>query len=162
MGEHALTWRSITGGWPNSEIVLVNPQTITGGQLNQSTLVACRPSKEDEVLIRIRDYKGSGTPWLIPKRLMEGDSCGLMSQKQLFDFVRGGNRDGSRDQMFALANIANEHRFADQPQVESHIAAGNLPEVGRVAIDEFDREAELVCIEIAGTLDVRNEELRLS
>ncbi len=44
--------------------------------------------------------------------------------------------------MFALANIASEHRFADQPQVESCIVAENLPVVGRVAIDEFDREAD--------------------
>src|ERR1700686_1491851 len=90
---------------------------------------------------------------------MEGDSCSLITQKQLFDFVRGGNRDGSGEQMFALANIASEHRFADQPQVESCIVAEDLPAVWRIAIDEFDREAELVCIEIAGTLDVRNEEL---
>jgi hypothetical protein len=31
----------------------------------------------------------------------------------LFDFVRGGNRDGSGEQMFALANIANEHIVVD-------------------------------------------------
>ena len=90
---------------------------------------------------------------------MEGDSCSLITQKQLFDFVRGVNRDGSGEQMFALANIANEHRFEDQPQGESCIVADDLSAVWRIAIDEFDREAELVCIEIAGTLDVRNEEL---
>src|SRR5713226_1744662 len=61
--------------------------------------------------------------------------------------------------MFALANIADEHRFEDQPQGESCIVADDLPVVGRVAIDEFDREAELVCIKITGTPDVRNEEL---
>ena len=92
---------------------------------------------------------------------MEADSCSLITQKQLFDFVRGGNRDGSGEQVFALANICNEHRFEDQPQVESYIVAEDLPVVWRVAIDEFDREAELLCIEITGTLDVRNEELCL-
>jgi len=91
---------------------------------------------------------------------MEGDSCNLITQKQLFDFVRGANRDGSGKQMFALANIANEHRFEDQPQVESRIIAEDLPVEWRIAIDEFDGEAELVRIEITGTLDVRNEELR--
>ncbi len=30
-----------------------------------------------------------------------------------FDFVRGGTCDGSAGQMFALANMANEHRFED-------------------------------------------------
>jgi len=64
--------------------------------------------------------------------------------------------------MFALANISSKHRFTDQPQVESCIVADDLPVVWRIAIDELDREAELVCIEIAGTLDVRNEELRLN
>jgi hypothetical protein len=78
---------------------------------------------------------------------MEADSCGLITQKQLFDFVRGGNRDGSREQMFAPANIASEHRFADQPQGESCIVAEDLPVEWRIAIEEFDREAELVCIE---------------
>ena len=63
--------------------------------------------------------------------------------------------------MFALANIANEHRFEDQSQSESCIVADDLPVVWRIAIDEFDREAELVCIEITRTLDVRNEELCL-
>src|SRR5206468_5482850 len=63
------------------------------------------------------------------------------------------------EQMFPLANIANEHRFEDQPQRESCIVADDLPVVWRIAIDEFHREAELVCIEITGTLDVRNEEL---
>jgi len=91
---------------------------------------------------------------------MEGDSCSLITQKQLFDFVSGVHRDGSGEQMFALANIGNEHRFEDQPQGESRIVADDLPVVWRIAIDEFDREAELFCIEITGTLDVRNEELR--
>ena len=121
-----------------------------------------RASKEDEILIWIRDYKGSGTPWLLLKCLMEGDSCSLITQKQLFDFVRRGNRDGSGQQMFALANICNEHRFEDKPQVESCIVAEDLPIVWRIARDEFDREAELVCIEITRALDVRNEELRLN
>ena len=62
--------------------------------------------------------------------------------------------------MFALANIVNEHRFEDQPQGESCIVAEDLPVEWRIAIDEFDGEAELVCIKITGTLDVRNEELR--
>src|SRR5712692_2224636 len=127
--------------------------------LNRSSSVGCRASKEDEILIWIRDDKGSGTPCLLLKCLMEGDSCSLIAQKQLFDFVHGGNRDGSGQQMFALANIASEHRFEDQPQGESCIVANDLPVVWRIAIDEFDREAELVCIEITGTLDVRNEEL---
>jgi len=60
---------------------------------NRSSSVGCRASKEDEILIWIRDYKGSGTPWLLLKYLMEGDSCSLITQKQLFDFVRGVDRD---------------------------------------------------------------------
>ena len=44
-------------------------------------------------LQEIKNYKGSGTPWLLLKCLMEGDSCSLITQKQLFDFVRGVNRD---------------------------------------------------------------------
>jgi hypothetical protein len=62
--------------------------------------------------------------------------------------------------MFALANISDENRFEDQPQRESCIIADDLPVVGRIAIDELDREAELVCIEITRTPDVGNEELR--
>jgi len=58
---------------------------------------------------------------------MEGDSCSLITQTQLFDFVRGVNRDGSGEQMFGLANIANEHRFENQPQRESCIVADDLP-----------------------------------
>jgi hypothetical protein len=64
--------------------------------------------------------------------------------------------------MFALANIASEHGFADQPQVESRLVAEDLAVVWRIAIDECDREAEFVCVEIAGNLDVRYEELCLN
>ena len=123
--------------------------------------VGCGAGKEDEIFIRIRNYKGFGTPWLPLKCLVEGDSCSLITQKQQFDFVHSGNRYGCGEQLFALANIAGEHRFADQPQVEPCIVAADLAVLWRIAINEFDREAELVCIKIARTLDVRNEELRL-
>jgi len=74
---------------------------------------------------------------------MEGDSCSLITQKQLFDFVAVSTVMEAGEQMFALANIGNEHRFEDQPQGESRIVADDLPVVWRIAIDEFDREAEL-------------------
>jgi predicted nucleic acid-binding protein len=77
----------------------------------------------------------------------------------LLDFVRGANRDGSGELMFALANIAHENRFEEQPQGESCVVADDLAVEWRIAIDEFDREAEFVGIEITGTLGVRNEEL---
>src|SRR5260370_41524885 len=108
-----------------------------------SSSVGCRAGKEDEILIGIRDDKGSGTPWLLLQCLMEGNSCSLITQKQLFDFVRGANRDGSGEQMFALANIASEHRFEDHPQVESCIVAEDRPVVWRIAVDEVDCEAEI-------------------
>src|SRR5271156_2521349 len=132
---------------------------LTYRMYDRSVSVGGRASKEDEILIRVRDDKGSGSPWLLPKRLVEGDSCSLIAQKQLFDFVRCGNRDGSGQQMFALANLSNKHRFKDQPQRESCIVADDLPVVRRIAVDEFHCEAELVCIEIAGPLDVRHEEM---
>ena len=40
---------------------------------SRSRSVGCRASKENEILIWIRDYKGSGTPWLLLEWLMEGD-----------------------------------------------------------------------------------------
>jgi hypothetical protein len=145
--------------WRYADLWVVVVCVRNSAFLNRSSSVRCRAGEEDEILIWIRDDKGSGTPWLLLKCLMEADSCSLITQKQLFDFVCGGNRDGSREQMFALANIASEHRFANQPQGESCIVAEDLTVEWRIAIDEFDREAELVCIEITGTLDVRNEEL---
>ena len=143
------------------------PHTLAGAlaailHFRAEKLVGCRAGKENEILIWIRNHKGSGTPRFLLKCLMEGDSRSLITQKQLFDFASRGNRDGSGEQMFALANIAGEYRFADQPQVESCIVAEDLPVVWRMPIDEFDREAELVCVEITGTHDVRNEELCLN
>ena len=55
--------------------------------LDWRSSVICRASKEDEILIWIRDYEGSGTPWLFLKCLVERDSCSLITQKQLFDLV---------------------------------------------------------------------------
>ena len=69
---------------------------------------------------RMRFSSGSETMKVLARHgsflrcLMEGDSCSLITQKQLFDFVRGVNRDGSGKQMFALANIASEHGFEDR------------------------------------------------
>jgi hypothetical protein len=73
-----------------------------------SSSVGCGAGKEDEIFIRIRNYKGSGTPWLPLKCLMEGDSRSLITQKQQFDFVRSGNRDGCGEQLFALANTGSQ------------------------------------------------------
>ena len=112
--------------------------------LKRSRSLGCRASKQDEILVWVRDDKGSGSPRLFLECLLEGDACSLITQKQLFDFVRGGNPDASGEQMFALANIANEHRFEDETQIESCIVAGDLPVVWRIAIDEFDRESALV------------------
>ena len=36
-----------------------------------SSSVGCGAGKEDEIFIRIRNYKGSGTPWFLLKCLME-------------------------------------------------------------------------------------------
>jgi hypothetical protein len=109
--------------------------------------------KEDQVLIRIRDDKGSGAPRLLLECLMERESCSLIIQEKLFDLARGSNRDGSGKQTFALANIAREHRLANQPQVESCTVPHDLRIERRIAIDECDREAELASIKVAGTLD---------
>jgi hypothetical protein len=70
--------------------------------VSRSSSVSFRASKEDEILIWIRDYKGSRAPWLLLKFLMERDSCSLITQKQLLDFVGGGNCDGSREQISRL------------------------------------------------------------
>jgi hypothetical protein len=57
--------------------------------------------------------------------------------------VRGANCDRSGEQMFALANIANEHRFEDQSQSESCIVADDLPVVWRIAIDDLTAKPSL-------------------
>ena len=82
---------------------------------------------------------------------MKAHSGGLVAQEELFYLIRGRDGDGRREQMFALPNIAGEHRFGDQPQVEACIVADDLAVEWRIAIDEVDREAELVGIEIAGS-----------
>src|ERR1700753_2769351 len=92
---------------------------------------------------------------------MKGNSRCLIAQEQLLDLIRSGNRDSSGKQLFALANVACEHRFAHQPKVESRIVAEDLPIEGRIAIEGCDREAEPACIEVEGALHVCNEELRL-
>ena len=114
-----------------------NPETTPAGFLFRSNSVGGWASKEDEILIWIRHNKSSGAPRFLLQWLIEADSCSLISQKQLFDFVRGADRDRRGEQMFALANIASKHRFTDQPQVESCIVADDLPVERRIAIDEL-------------------------
>ena len=118
-----------------------------------------RAGKEDEIPIRIDHDESSRSPRLFLECLRESNFCGLVAQKELPHLIRARDGDRSRKQMLALADIAREHSFADHPQVKSCIVATDLPVKRRIAVDEFDREAELVCIEIAGTLDVRDEEL---
>jgi hypothetical protein len=48
--------------------------------VSRSSSVSFRASKEDEILIWIRDYKGSRAPWLLLRFLMERDSCSLITQ----------------------------------------------------------------------------------
>ena len=55
----------------NPSRIEFRPQFRISGSRSRS--VGCRASKENEILIWIRDYKRSGTPWLVLEWLMEGD-----------------------------------------------------------------------------------------
>lgn len=79
---------------------------------------------------------------------MKAHSCGLVTQKELFDLVCGRDGEGSGEQMLALPNIANEYGFAPHPQCKPRMVASDLSVVWRITIDEVDREAELMGIEI--------------
>jgi hypothetical protein len=81
--------------------------------------------------------------------LMKAHSRGLVSQKELFDLACGGDGERSGEQMLTLPNIASEHGFADYPQSKPRLVAGDLPIEWRIAIDEVERKAELIGIEIA-------------
>ncbi len=84
-----------------------------------------------------------------------------MVQEELFDLAVGCECDGGGEQRFALAKVPGKDEFVDQPQVESCLVAEELCVVRRFAVEECDREAEFVCIEVAGTLDVGDRELWL-
>jgi hypothetical protein len=80
--------------------------------------------------------------------------------------VCGSNGERSREQILTLLNIASEHWFADHPQSEPRMVAGDLPAVWQIAIDEVDLEAELISIEITrcatvGTNNYAAVELRI-
>jgi len=77
------------------------------------------------------------------------------------DFAGGGQGDGSGEQVFARANAGGENGFADEPQVDFCRVATDLRVEGRLAMDEGNFEAEFVGVEVAGTLDFRDEELGL-
>ena len=79
---------------------------------------------------------------------MKEHSGGLVTQEELFDLICGSDGERSGEQMLALPNIANEHGFAHHPQCKPSMVASELSVVWRIAIDEVDREAELMGIEI--------------
>jgi hypothetical protein len=91
---------------------------------------------------------------------MEGDSCNLITQKQLFDFVRGVSTVMEAESRCSRLRTSPTNTGSKTSlKVSRARVAEDLTVVWWIAIDEFDGEAELVCIEFAGTLDVRNEEL---
>src|SRR5689334_18381985 len=116
------------------------------------------PGKKNEISIGIRDDERPGAPGLLLQRLMKGHSCGLVTQKKLFDLVCGRDGEGSGEQMLALPNIC-EYGLTHHPQIEPCVVAGDLSVVWRIAIYESDRKAELIGIEIARCFDVSNEQL---
>ena len=77
------------------------------------------------------------------------------------DLAGGGDGDGGGEQAFALADVAGEDGFGDQPQVDACVVADDLPVVRGIAVEEGDGEAELAGVEVAGVLDVCGEELWL-
>ena len=88
------------------------------------------------------------------KRLVEAHPGGLEIEEQLLDLGCAVDGDRGGQQMLALADVADEHRLADQPQREPRVVAPDLSVERRIAIDEVDRKAELAGEEIARRLDV--------
>src|SRR5579864_5527918 len=123
-----------------------------------ATLIG-RAGKENKIPVGVLHDEGSGAPRLLLQRLAKAHPGGLVTQEKLLDLVRGGDGERSRQQLLTLSNIANEHGFADHPQIEPSLVAGDLCIEWRVAIDGSHREAELIRIEIARRLDVGNEQL---
>ena len=119
----------------------------------------CRAGKENEISIRIHNDEGPGAPGLLLECLMKVHSRSLATQKELFDLICSSYGERSGKQMLALPDIANEYGFVHHPQSKPGLVACYLPVEWRIAIDEIDREAELMGIEITGCLDVGNKQL---
>ena len=75
---------------------------------------------------------------------MEGYVDGLITQKELFDLVCAGDGDRSGEQGFAFSNITSERGLVDVAQGKVCVVASDLSIEWWVAVDEIDREAELV------------------
>src|ERR1700761_5875375 len=71
--------------------------------------LVCRAGEEDEISVGIDDDEGAAAPGLLLQGLAEAYSGGLIRRKELFDFVCGCEGERSREELFALTNIANEH-----------------------------------------------------
>jgi hypothetical protein len=140
----------------NHKLQIANHQS---GGAAQPAISLRRAGKENEITIGIQHDEGFGAPGLICHFLVEAHSCGLVTRKKVFDLLSGGNRKRSGEQMLTLADIAGEDGFADHPQRKPSMVAGNLRIEWRIAMDEIDREAELIGIETTRRFDVGNEQL---
>src|SRR5579859_6436900 len=74
--------------------------------------------EENKISIRIHHDEGSGAPGFLLQRLVKADSGGLVAQEELLDLIRGCDGERSGEQVSTLPNFANEHRFADHPQIK--------------------------------------------
>jgi len=92
-------------------------------------------------------------------RFDERGACGLVGAEELLELVGGSQGEGSGEELLALANIAREDGFADYPQIEAGLVAGDLRVEWRIAIGEAEGEAELIGIEGARGLDIGDEQL---
>ena len=71
------------------------------------------------------------------------------------------DRHRSREQLLALADVADKNRLAHHAEIEPRDVALHLAVERRLAVGEDDAEAELAGEELARGLDVGDEQLGL-
>src|SRR5262249_19649485 len=98
-------------------------------------------------------------PGLLLERLVERHARVLELKEELADFRGAVDGDRSGQQALALADIADEHRLADHPEVEPRGVTLDLAVERRLAIGEDDAETKLAGEEVARGLDVDHEQL---
>jgi len=102
----------------------------------------------------------SRAPGLALERLEKRHAGGLELEEQRLDFLRGRDGERGRQQLLTVSQFGIDHRLLDASQVDARGIAFDLRIKRRLAIGERNGEAEFAGEEIAGGLDIGDEQLR--
>src|SRR5262245_18884893 len=115
--------------------------------------------EQEKVAVGVLDDERLCTPRLLPERLEECNPCALEFEEQPLDLLGRVDAHVGRQEALAISELGIDDGIVDALEIEDAIVPLDLGIERRLAVDEHDRKAESLREEIAGRLDISDEQL---